>query len=48
MFGEIIERIKDINYDREVWKKRKEEDRRAKRYWRKIDHAPKFIEKYKH
>lgn len=46
MFGEIIERIKDINYDREVWKKRKEEDRRAKRYWRKIDHAPKFIEKY--
>ena len=47
MFTELIERIKDIRYERELWKKRKEEDRRAKRYWRKIDHAPKWIEKYK-
>lgn len=46
MFGEIIERIKDIRYERELWKKRNKEERRIKRYWRKVDGAPKWAKKY--
>ena len=46
MFGEIIERIKDIRYERELWKKRNKEERRIKRYWRKRDTAPKWGKKY--